>query len=95
MSMTREETLAYSRGYSAGMSNRWPAHRPPVPPEPITGELVASLQELRDKIDSALATFSVDDDLNISLSPAIDRATHALLSVKKWLSSNNAAEPPA
>ena len=83
--MTRDETLAYGRGYNAGAARKWPAHKPPVPPEPVVAELMRALTALRDKYDAMLATMGPDPELEAEFGPAIDAADAATAKVTEWL----------
>lgn len=82
---TSKRQLIYAKGYAAGQRRSWPEHKPPRPPDAIVSELQEALQQLRDDIDGELAKFDEDDELNIVLSPSIERADEALRSVTKWL----------
>ena len=62
--MTREEKLAYSKGYNRGRIGVWPDHRPPRPPDEIVGPLVLALQNMRSALDGELATLDPDDPDN-------------------------------
>lgn len=92
MTMSRDEKLAYQRGYQNG-AERWPLHKPPVPPQPVIALLVTALRGLRDECDSALAVFDKDDPLEKAIGPRIAEADAALSAVSAWLRSDN-AEPP-
>jgi hypothetical protein len=83
--MTRAEQLAYARGYNAGRGDRWPAHKPPMPPEPIIQRLMAALRALRDEADGQCAMFDPDDEMVVALGPHIDEADAALEAVTTWL----------
>lgn len=83
MTMSREEKLAYSRGYNAGI--RWPAHRPPMPPEPQSRLALETLRKLRDAVDAELATFDQEDELVKSLSPLLDEADGVFEQLTVWL----------
>lgn len=71
--MTDDERRAYARGYSA-TSRRWPAHRPPTPPDPVVGRLVSALRALRDAVDTSLATFPPDDEIRDESDPHVEEA---------------------
>lgn len=86
---TAENKRWYSRGYGAGRNgNYWPGHRPPKPPDLLTGELVAVLQSLRDAIDTALGCFEEDDALNLELDPHIAAADEVLTKLTEWLKTD-------
>lgn len=90
MAHSHEWKLGYGNGYNAGVSRRWPAHRPPFPPEPVVLRLVAALQELRDVADSQMATLAEDDELARAFDDPIARADAALAAITEWL-----LKPPA
>jgi hypothetical protein len=84
--MTRGEIKAYSRGYSRGyLSNRWPEHKPPTPPDPIIAELMDALRSIRDACDALCATIEPDDFFSLQLGPQIERADGAMRAVSAWL----------
>lgn len=82
--MTRNERNAYSRGYQVG-AERWPAHRPPTPPDPVVAELVNAMLEMRDTCDAFRSTLSDDDEFGLEMESVIDRADAALTSISRWL----------
>jgi hypothetical protein len=82
--MNEAETKAYGRGYQCG-SERWPAHKPPMPPEPIVRDLMAAARELRDAADTICASLCEDDDFVISLGPKIDAVDEVLIKISNWL----------
>lgn len=83
--MTREERLAYAKGYAAAGRHAWPAHQPPTPPEPVVKKLVESLQKLRDAADSLQALFCEGDEVVLLFAPLIDEADAAMEKVTDWL----------
>jgi hypothetical protein len=83
MAMTREEKLAYARGYQGGA--KWPLHKPPTPPDAVIAKLVSALRAIRDECDGLLATLEPDDDFAKLLDPQIDRADAALSELGKWI----------
>lgn len=83
--MTYQERLAYGRGYNTGAAGRWPAHKPPHPPEPITRALIEALQELRDAYDGLCATLDESDEIVALLDPSISQADEAMEKVTIWL----------
>ena len=85
MPMSADEKKAYSRGYAASGSRRWPDHRPPLPPDEVIAGLMAALLELRNECDGLLATIDPDDDFAKALDPRLDAADDALRAVAKWL----------
>jgi len=84
--MTQEEKRAYQRGYAAGIRGRWPVHRPPQPPNQVIASLLLALREIRDHLDSELATID-DAEWELAFSPIINKADAAAESVTEWLAS--------
>lgn len=82
---TRDEALAYQRGYNAAKANKWPSHKPPLPPDPLCRKLIDALRTLRDATDSACATFDEGDEFCERLDPAIQQADEALSELTAWL----------
>lgn len=80
---TREEKLAYAKGYNARA--KWPLHKPPMPPEPMVAKLMTALTNLRNAVDGELAKFGEDDPIGEILGPRIDEADEALSDVGTWL----------
>jgi len=85
LNMTREEKCAYQRGYTAGSRNSWPAHRPPLPPDPVLRRLIEAVTRIRDTADGMQAVFSPDDEVVVTLGRMIDEADAAAESVTRWL----------
>lgn len=85
--MNTEERLAYARGYNAAVAGRWPQHKMPVPPDKVLAEYMRSAKELRDAVDSALATFSPDDELQTELGPSVDAFDAAFTMLRDWLTA--------
>ena len=85
MRHTQDYKVGYSRGYQAGCRDRWPAHKPPTPPEPVIGELVEALRALRDCMDSQAAQFDPSDEFVTETNPSIARADKSLEAVTQWL----------
>lgn len=85
MTRTREESLAYARGYNTGSSGAWPKHRPPMPPDSIVGPMASAARALRDAVDFELATLSADDDIVLRLGPAVDLYDEATGRMGAWL----------
>lgn len=87
----------YSRGYNAGISNRWPEYKPPTPPDEIVAELIHVSRILRDRYDYLCATFSEEDQAVREISPAIEEFDALMVKISKWLRANqlSAAAPPA
>lgn len=89
--MTRGEKLAYQRGYQRGLQGRWPAHRPPEPPNQIVAALLLALREIRDHLDGELATIG-DSEWEAAFAPIIDRADAAAELVTAWLTSGEGVD---
>lgn len=83
--MTDRDRLAYARGYNAGRANKWPSHRPPVPPKAITGRLVRVLMALADGVDGELAKIDPEDEWAVNLGPLVDDARDALKSLDSYV----------
>lgn len=83
--MTDSYKIGYSRGYAAGQRRKWPEHRPPTPPDPIVGELVAAAQKLRDAADGELATLDPEDEWQTKIGDPMDEVNDALIAMTKWL----------
>jgi len=83
--VTEDEKRAYSKGYNAGVRHRWPAHKPPRPPEEIIAELIHTAQALRDAIDAQLAMFDDDDPLELAIGHKIEAFDNAMTKVTQWL----------
>lgn len=83
--MTRDEKLAYGRGYNAGRKGGWPEHRPPMPPDELCRKVIAALRALRDGIDSELAKFSEDDEIVQKLGALVDDADTVFVEIGNWL----------
>jgi hypothetical protein len=82
--MTTGERKAYARGYQVA-GHKWPAHKPPTPPDPVVAELVEAMREMRDTCDAFRSTLCKDDEFGQSLELVIDRADAALTAVTRWL----------
>ena len=83
--MTREEKLAYQRGYEAGRSGRWPAHKLPAPPEPVVRRLIEAVAAIRMTADDLQAVFGPDDEVVLTFDKLIDEADAAVTAVEAWL----------
>jgi len=90
MTMTKDETRAYSRGYNTG--GRWPEHRPPYPPEGIIRQLMEALREIRDTADTQCATLEPDDKWVEAFDAPIQKADDAIAAVSEWLRSTGDSE---
>lgn len=83
--MQSEHSKAYMRGYSAGSSKKWPAHRPPHPPNELVAQLMRAAEKLRDEADDICSILLPDDEFVTKLSPGIDDVNTALKAVTQWL----------
>lgn len=87
--MTREEMLAYQRGYNKGAHRRWPAHVPPLPVDsPLVADLMRALSDLCDTADGQLAQFGSGDPMAEMIYPKIDRARAAMAEITKKLTAS-------
>ncbi len=84
--MSREEDLAYQKGYAAGRRNQWPAHMPPKPPDEITQIILLQGRHLRDTADTLQAGFDEDDEGLDPLRLAIEGYDNAVAVITEWLS---------
>lgn len=80
-----EYRKAYSRGYQAGVQNRWPEHRLPKPPHKLACALFEAMEELADAVDGELGTFDPHDALVLRLGPKLEEARRAAIRVSAWL----------
>ena len=85
MSQTREERLAYQRGYHTGSKRAWPEHRPPTPPDEIVAALIRAGSALRDQADRTISTFDEGDVIVHELGPAIDAYDEAMAELGRWV----------
>ena len=85
MLMTRDEVLAYSRGYNAGSKKQWPPHKPPYPPNEQVKAIMKAARALRNEIDGEIATLCEDDSLVLRTKSLIDDVDDALETVGRWL----------
>lgn len=83
--MTPEYRRAYAKGYIAGSRGRWPDHKPPLPPNEMAAELIATLKAMRNCLDGELAKLDKEDPWESLFGPLIDRADEALAKVNTWL----------
>ena len=86
---SREEQLAYQRGYSAGCKGVWPEHKPPLPPDSLIRKIIEAMQKLRDCADSVCATLSEDDEFCVQFDPGIQAVDEAMIEVGKWLKAKD------
>ena len=75
----------YGKGYYAGSRGAWPDHIPPAPPDEITAELIGVLRDLRDGVDSEIATFGEDDEVTLRLGALVDRVDDVLAKLSGWI----------
>ena len=95
MNQTREERLAYQRGYNTAA--RWPEHKPPVPPAKNVAILFQAAKALRDAVDAQLAAFDPEDPLQKTLGEHVDAVDDAFAAISQWIKEpveQTAAEPP-
>lgn len=85
--MNREETLAYKRGYSAALHGKWPADKPPKPPDELCAKIIDALRAIRNQCDDLIATTSPDDGYEEMFGKYIDAADEALEELGFWLLS--------
>jgi hypothetical protein len=87
MSNATPEQRAYSRGYAAAARKVrvWPPHKPPLPPDPIVGDLVKAAQELRDAVDGEMATFEEGDEMAERLYAKVDALDETMRRLTLWL----------
>ena len=85
---TPGERAAYARGVNS--RDRWPAHKPPMPPEGVLRDLLKAAQELRDAADTLCATFDPQDEVVQRLSPGIDAVDWAMNVLTDWLRDKDA-----
>lgn len=83
--MTRGEKLAYARGYNKASQKGWPAHKPPLPPDPIVAEMMAAAKALRDAVDAEMATFEEGDEMAERLYAPVDALDAAMRRLTLWL----------
>ena len=83
--MTREEKLAYGRGYNTGAAGRWPEHRPPAPPDPLVAELMRAATSLRNAVDGELATLDEEEPWQKTLGDPLDAVDAAMTAIGQWL----------
>jgi hypothetical protein len=80
-----DESRAYQRGYSAGVRKYWNLHKPPIPPDPIVGDLVRAAQVLRDTVDGECAKFEKGDEMAERLYVGVDAVDEAMKRLSLWL----------
>lgn len=85
--MDKVEQRIYARGYSAGARCRWPAHKPPAPPDERVASMQRAAQALRDALDAACATFPEDDEFVLTLDPPISAFDAEMEKWTAWLTS--------
>lgn len=89
--MTREEKLAYARGYTAGSRRAWPEHKPPLPPNYALAQLMTAASGLRDAVDSACGMFDPDDPFAVAMNNPINDIDNAMTVLTNWLRNNEVA----
>jgi hypothetical protein len=83
--MTRQEKLAYSRGYQRGMHRAWGDHLPPLPPVEELQKLLAAAQKIRDQADYFCASIDPEDEWVATLGQMIDGFDEAMQEFKDWM----------
>lgn len=78
-------TVAWRKGYAKGLKRAWPDHAPPYPPTYQVRDLMMATQELRNAVDTMLATWDPDDEWAKTLGPLIDTADIAIAQIGAWL----------
>lgn len=84
MSMTIEEQRAYGRGYHAGRSLHWPAHRLPEPPNEVLRSYMQAVNELAD-FCQRLADQQKDFASKRAMLDRIELLQHEERRVGEWL----------
>jgi hypothetical protein len=72
VSRSREEKLAYQRGYQSGIAGRWPKELASSVPQPRVRDLAVASQQLQEAADGFMACFD-DRDTDPAM-VALDRA---------------------
>jgi len=75
----------YSKGYYTGGCKKWPAHKPPTPPNEHVKNLMEAARELRDAADHICATLVGEDEFIKELSPGVDSVDKAMCDITEWL----------
>lgn len=88
---TTDTQRAYSRGYSAGRGNKWPSNKPPLPPNEHAAAIIKAAIELRNAVDSEMATFDEDDEMALRLYVYVDALDEAMKRVDRWLTTPDTA----
>lgn len=83
--MTREQSLAYQRGYNAGRSRKWPEHLPPAPPDNIVKEILDAARRLCNAADAFQATWDEDDEGMKPLRDAIEEFNEKNGLISQWI----------
>ena len=86
--MTSDEKRAYSNGYNAGLGRRWPAHKPPTPPNERVATLLAAVAALRDEVAAQCATFDPGDPMVLALLAKSEAIDAELTKWTEWLHSH-------
>lgn len=82
MAMSRNERIAYARGYNS--RSVWPLHIPPAPPQAQVAEIMAAGRQMRDWLDGQLAMGAYEES---EVGPMLDRFDGAMAKVGEWIRS--------
>ena len=88
MPMTRSERSAYARGYQVS-ARRWPAHKPPVPPQPVVAELMQAMEQMCDQCATFIGMIEQDDAWAKIMAAIMERGDKALSAVSAWVRDNS------
>jgi hypothetical protein len=88
--MTRENHLAYSRGYQRGLRKAWGDHLPPLPPQEEIQRLANAAKKIRDQADMFCATIDPEDEWVAILGPMIDAFDEAMCEFSDWIGKQRA-----
>jgi len=83
--MTNNEKKAYSRGYYAGSSRRWPDYHPPAPPDPLAAEIMKASVALANSVANWCGMFGDEDEFSKELRPLLEAVDAANAKVTAWL----------
>lgn len=87
-----ERQKSYCRGYNAGIAKKWPAHKPPLPPDPLIQSLVEAATEMRDAFDDYLSQLDPDDEIQQELGEPIDQFDNIMTAITTWLRRPSVSE---
>lgn len=92
--MTLEEKRVYARGYNAGRNQKWPAHKPPRPPDKLCASVFEAAANLRDVANTVCATLDETDEFVMAFSPVIDEFDSHMAEITKWLLEQESRTQP-